>query len=162
MTELAEKADMAVRTYKEENGLEDSGTTMAACLIADNTLAAVNVGDSRIYLLHGGELKQLSKDHCYAPIGGRKGSLYQILGVQDDAYTLEPFTAIAGYVPGDTVLLCTDGISDVLSDAEIAQILSAGTSLGKKAASLAEAAEAKGSGDNMTVILFSEVPSDEI
>ena len=157
LTALAEKTDQAIREYKENNGLEDSGATMAVCLVAGNLLAAVNVGDSRIYRLRGDQLEQLSKDHCYAPIGGRKGSLYQVLGMPDDDYPLEPFVCQTDYTPGDMLILCTDGISDTLSDPEIMQILRAGQSLEEIVCSLTDAAEAAGASDNLTAVVFSEV-----
>jgi serine/threonine protein phosphatase PrpC len=140
------------------------GTTVAAVLCRDNRIAAANVGDSRVYHLRGGELKQLSVDDTMAGLMVSKGVIHpkcvpdhpmrsiltQAVGshAELDVHLREEEMAA-----GDTLLLCSDGLYSVLGAAAITQTLGAAASLEQRASELIEQALANNVSDNVSVIV---------
>jgi protein phosphatase len=140
------------------------GTTLVAAAIAGNRVVFVNVGDSRGYLLQGGKLRQVTKDHSYVqqlvdaglltPEQARhhpQGNIItQAIGieprVQADIFE-EPLQV------GDLVLLCSDGLVDMIDDAEIERVLLMETDLQRTVATLVQLANEAGGDDNITVVL---------
>jgi protein phosphatase len=144
------------------------GTTVTAALV-DASAAAVaigHVGDSRAYRLRDGELAQLTVDHSLvaelvqsgiltpeeAERHPQRSAITRALGteptVEVDAFTVES-------LPGDVFLLCSDGLSVMLGDEEVASVLSAaGGDVAQAAEDLVRAANARGGEDNITVVLF--------
>lgn len=140
------------------------GTTLVAALFNDDRLWIGHIGDSRAYRWRAGRLEQLSRDHS-------------LLQEQIDAGLLTPEEAVfsmnrnlvtraVGVEPeveleivghevrsGDTVLLCSDGLSDMLPDPAIAQVMRANDSLATTAHALIAAANAAGGRDNISVVL---------
>jgi protein phosphatase len=140
------------------------GTTLVTALFNDDRVWVGHIGDSRAYRLRGGKLEQLSRDHS-------------LLQEQIDAGLLTPEEAVysmnrnlvtraVGVEPevelevvghelrsGDIVLLCSDGLSDMLPDAAIAQVMRASDSLEGMAQALIAAANAAGGRDNISVVL---------
>lgn len=86
------------------------GTTLAAVVLEGNRLHAINAGDSRIYLYRGGRLEQLSQDHRSAT-PGHEHHLVRALGAEEE---VTPYYMVRDIVVGDRLLLCSDGLSDVL------------------------------------------------
>jgi len=141
------------------------GTTFSACCFDENNLYYAHVGDSRIYLLSHGELKQLTTDHTYVEEMIAKGlmteeeaehslnrhMLTRALGTE---YGIE---VDAGYTPlteGDVVLICSDGLTNMLTDEEIASILNGIVELETKADELVTRALQNGGHDNVTIVLL--------
>jgi protein phosphatase len=140
------------------------GTTLVAAAIAGNRVVFVNVGDSRGYLLQNGKLRQVTKDHSYVqqlvdaglltPEQARhhpQGNIItQAIGieprVQADIFE-EPLRV------GDLVLLCSDGLVDMIDDAEIERVLLMETDLQRTVATLVQLANEAGGDDNITVVL---------
>jgi protein phosphatase len=140
------------------------GTTVVAALFNEDRVWIGHIGDSRAYRLRGGKLEQLSRDHS-------------LLQEQIDAGLLTPEEAVysmnrnlvtraVGVEPqvelevvghelraGDTVLLCSDGLSDMLPDAAIAQVMRANDNLELAGQALIAAANAAGGRDNISVVL---------
>jgi protein phosphatase len=142
-----------------------TGATFAGVVDCGESFAVGHVGDSRAYLLRAskGRLAQLTADHTVAIDAHRRGAhrdaalllpdahnLTQAIGVRYAA-TLE--TGLRRWEPGDTVLLCTDGLSDHLDSESIANILFDGPDLGKAADRLVDRAIEVGGSDNATVVL---------
>jgi protein phosphatase len=141
------------------------GTTVTAAKITGDEISLGHVGDSRAYRMRDGELEQLTRDHSLVAELERSGQITpeaaehhpqrsiitRALGpepdVQVDTYTL------AGR-SGDVFLLCSDGLTSMISDDELASILRAATSLEEAADSLVRAANQSGGKDNITVVLF--------
>jgi protein phosphatase len=141
------------------------GTTLVATLFSTPNINVAHVGDSRAYRLRDGELALLTQDHTVAQEWVASGSLspqtarvsrYRNVltrAVGIDA-TVQPALLENTTVPGDLYLLCSDGLTDMLTDATIADLLMAHRSdLIRLADRLIEAANAAGGMDNITVVL---------
>jgi protein phosphatase len=143
-------------------GTARMGTTIVAALLqAPDTLWVANVGDSRGYLLHNGELRRLTKDHSlvaeYREAGmvtpGEASSFFS-RGIVTQALGVElrrASTARVEVKEGDTVLLCSDGLWDFVPDEKIALILRAEPDAYQKCQTLVGAALRAGGEDNITV-----------
>jgi PPM family protein phosphatase len=141
------------------------GTTLTAAKVTDDEISLGHVGDSRAYRMRDGELEQLTKDHSLVAELERSGQITaeaaehhpqrsiitRALGpepdVEVDTYTL------AGR-EGDLFLLCSDGLTSMISDEEIGSILRSAESLDAAADALVRAANQSGGKDNITVVLF--------
>jgi serine/threonine protein phosphatase PrpC len=139
------------------------GTTIAAVLVSDNNITVGNVGDSRVYLWRGGSLQQLTVDDTWIKAISERGDnidvskhplrnfLTQAAGSKG---TVDVHTAEAELAPGDMILLSSDGLHGLVSDAEIAASLAAGPSLQATATNLLQLAKGAGGQDNISVILL--------
>jgi PPM family protein phosphatase len=141
------------------------GTTLTLAKVHGDEVSLAHVGDSRAYRLRGGELEQLTRDHSLVAELERSGQITpeaaehhpqrsiitRALGpepdVEVDTYTL------AGR-EGDLFLICSDGLTSMISDDEVGSILRSAGSLEEAADELVRAANQSGGKDNITVILF--------
>lgn len=146
----------------EERDLAGMGTTMTLALLrSDGTLSLAHVGDSRCYLLRDGELLQLSTDHTVV------AELVALGHIKPEDVHTHPqrhlVTRTLGLGPvkadtleievadGDRLLLCSDGLTSMISDDEITQIVDAGDDAEATVWNLIEAANSAGGLDNVTV-----------
>lgn len=134
------------------------GTTAVLLSILNGKCYVCNVGDSRAYLLRGDVLYLISKDHTDAEslkkrgITGRKPRLTQYIGMPEEELTLLPFLAKGDLRGGDQFLLCSDGLTDMLSPDDIRRTMrTAATSVDCVSSLLRQALE-QGGRDNATVI----------
>lgn len=145
------EANQAICERSTELGLRSTGTTAAMLLFSQKPILC-NIGDSRVFRFRRGELEQLSVDHiCPAPFG-RKPPLSQSLGMPADEIRIEPYFLKSNYVNGDLYLICSDGLTDMLTNEEISGIL-AFEDVEKAATQLLDKALEKGGIDNTTIIL---------
>jgi protein phosphatase len=157
-------ANQAVYQLGQGQGQERMGSTVAAAVIRGNELIVGNVGDSRVYLLRGGGIQQLSQDHTWvaervaagdlteaeARAHPQRNILLRSLGAKPD---VQPFVAQPlQLAQGDRVLLCSDGLWEPVDDATIAQIVN-GHGPGAAARMLVNAANARGGHDNITALV---------
>lgn len=140
------------------------GTTLVVALFRDARLLVGHVGDSRAYRLRGGRLQQITRDHSLlqeqidaglitpeqAAFSANKNLVTRAVGVED---TVLLETHQHDVMPGDLYLLCSDGLSDMLDDGTIAQILQSQESLDATCRALIDAANDAGGKDNISVIL---------
>lgn len=140
------------------------GATVVAAWIEGPRLSLAHVGDSRAYLLRAGALEQLTADHSLVAEQVRQGLitpqqaesselqnvLTRALGPHEDIAIDSSETML---LPGDTLLLCTDGVTRMVSDEEIASILQTTTGAQAAAGSLVELANENGGIDNSTVVI---------
>ena len=153
LTGACENMNEAVCRYSRENCINSMGTTMALLSFSEKAIYACNLGDSRIYRHFQGKLRQISTDHV---IGGKmlgKAPLTQYLGFQEENMALEPSIVEIGYQTGNSYLICSDGVTDMLSDEEIREILGKNSTAEEKVEELLEMALAKGGRDNVTMVL---------
>lgn len=151
----------------EKNNGRRMGTTLAALYIEKDKAVCCNVGDSRVYRMHDGKLEQLSVDHNQisqlvamgvltreeARRNKKRHVLTQYLGIFEDEMIIKPaFSAEITLDDGDLFLLCSDGLTDMVTDEEILEILQDGRPE-KQADSLVERALEHGGRDNVTVIV---------
>jgi protein phosphatase len=148
---------------------EGMGATVVAAWLDDRRMSLVHVGDSRAYLLRGGSLEQLTADHSLVAEHVRRGTmtrqeaessqlqniLVRALGTQDQ---VEVDADEQMLLAGDTVLLCSDGLTHMASDPEIASVLVTVEPSQAAADRLVELANANGGNDNVTVIVIRPLP----
>lgn len=131
------------------------GTTVAALYFSSRYVYVCNVGDSRAYRLRSGEFMQLSRDHVSArPMPpGRKAPLTQHLGIDPEEMLIEPYIAKGEVKKGDWYLLCSDGLTDMLDNFTICDIMIKNPDADICAQALIRAALEKGGRDNITAII---------
>ncbi len=141
------------------------GTTLVVAHVRGNELRIGHVGDSRAYRWRDGKLEQITRDHSLlqeqidaglitpeqAAGSANKNLVTRAVGVEETV-TLE--THLHELLPADTVLMCSDGLSDMLSDAAMARLLQANESLPAAGAALIAAANEAGGKDNISLILI--------
>lgn len=157
-----------LETAQQDPSLRGMGTTLTGATIDADHLAVMNVGDSRLYLIRGARIEQLTDDHSLVGEQERRGILTREearthprrhiltravgvdLPVQVDAYRAE-------IKPDDLFLLCSDGLYTMLDDEQILSIIRGieDKSLYKIGLSLVLKANLAGGMDNITVVLFS-------
>jgi protein phosphatase len=150
------------RTEHERAGM---GTTLTAVYVEDEVLAVAHVGDSRAYIFRDGKLARLTQDHSLVEELVRQGKLTQAqaaehpqrsiitraLGIEGD---VEVDTWTYPLRAGDVVLLCSDGLTSMIDEHRIAEILAGEHSLESAGDKLIDAANDAGGRDNITVVLF--------
>jgi protein phosphatase len=149
------------------------GTTLAMAVVAGDKIRTYAIGDSRIYLLKKGKLRQLSMDHTIAEqkislglltreearVHRDRHKLTNCIGVFEDE-----FEAAADILPPQPatekcrMLICSDGLTDMVSDDRIRKIMLSSRGAAKAGESLVEAALEGGGADNVTCIVFDVVP----
>ena len=154
---LDEANDSVVSASHEDASKRGMGTTAVIARISDDErlLTLAHVGDSRAYVLRDGELKQATRDHVMENMFGR--TLTQAIGASDG---IEPEAAEIPLEPGDRILLCTDGLTDMLDDDEIAAVLSSDRTPDECCDELVDQALAKGGHDNVTLIVIDPKPEE--
>ncbi|NJL86245.1 MAG: serine/threonine-protein phosphatase [Leptolyngbyaceae cyanobacterium SM1_1_3] len=143
----------------------DMGTTAVALMFREQQLWCAHVGDSRLYRLRGATLEQITEDHTWVARAIREGELTleqskshpwrhvlsQCLGREDlNHISLKPVTMQVS----DRYLLCSDGLTEELSDPMIAHQLKSIRACEAAASALVEAAKARGGRDNITVVVL--------
>jgi PPM family protein phosphatase len=141
------------------------GTTLTAAKITGDQVSLGHVGDSRAYLLRNHELEQLTRDHSLVAELERSGQITpeaaehhpqrsiitRALGPEPDV-EVDTYT-IAGR-DGDLFMICSDGLTSMISDDEVSSILRSAAGLDDAAEALVRAANQSGGRDNITVVLF--------
>jgi serine/threonine protein phosphatase PrpC len=139
------------------------GTTAVAVRVEDDLLHVCHCGDSRLYLLRGGRLSQMTRDHSLVNLYKDKPELVGQMGpaasnVIVRAIGLEEKVEIDHRVvaleDGDVFLLCCDGLTDLVEDWMIREILTSGETLEVMSENLIRAANLNGGTDNITVVLI--------
>lgn len=159
------EANIAIhRKAREDESFAGMGTTMTVLKLMNARAFIAHVGDSRAYLLRGGELQRLTSDHTLVAELVRNGGitesealvhpqrhfLTRALGTE---IQVEPEIVETGTMPGDIFVLCTDGLSGMLGDAEIAETLRTGHGAQNMAQELVRRACEAGGSDNVSVIV---------
>ena len=146
------------------------GSTLVAAAIRANDVYVANVGDARCYRLRDGKLKQLSKDHSWVAEQVTAGVLKptEIKGhplrsavtraIGQAQASSEPDVSQHEWKEHDRLLLCSDGLWDMLSDEKILALLSSEPNPKEAADALVKAANDEGGQDNITVIVVGELP----
>ena len=148
---------------EKDNRLEGMGTTLVAATIMDHVLYFANVGDSRLYLINK-EIRQLSKDHSMVEemvrLGGLteeeakhhpdKNIITRAIGVKQK---VEPDFFEYRLKGGDIILMCSDGLTNMVDDDEIFQIVKSARDIVEAVESLIQRANENGGSDNIGVVL---------
>lgn len=152
---LANQMDAAVNRVQEEMHTERMGSTVVGLYFSGRYVYVCNVGDSRAYRLRDGEFLQLSVDHVEKRPGreNRKEPLTQYLGFGSEEIQLDPYIAKGEIRRDDVYLLCSDGLTDMLSNFEITEILMKNADPEACVKELIDAALEHGGRDNITAIV---------
>src|SRR5262249_9869366 len=159
-----------IDVYLREQGelipvLRGMGTTLTLAIISGLDLIVVHLGDSRAYLLRGGRLRQLTRDHTVAQsmvdegtltpeeaaIHRSRHALTSALGAGEERG--DPQVQHLPLADGDQILLCTDGLTEMVDDATISEILCKSASADEACQKLVEQALQNGGKDNVTAVL---------
>jgi PPM family protein phosphatase len=141
------------------------GTTVTAAYLDEDAVVLAHVGDSRGYLLRDGELSRLTEDHSLVEELLRGGKLTEEEALEHPqrsvitrALGIEPIVEIDTWTyplrPGDIVLLCSDGLTSMISEQQVQEVLVSAPDLATAADRLIDAANEAGGRDNITVLLF--------
>lgn len=170
------RANEAVCREMERLGGGRMGSTLTALYVDDGQALCCNIGDSRCYLLRDGTLTKLSTDHNEAARMVELGvltpeqaarhrsrhELTQHLGIPAEEMVIEPsFSQPVALRSGDVFLLCSDGLTDMAAETDIAQCLSGNGTPEEKAAELVHMALAGGGRDNVTVLVAQAAEEEE-
>lgn len=153
LNEICESMNQAICDYGRTNKINSMGTTAALLAFAEDAVYSCNLGDSRIYKSDREKFYQISQDHVLGHSLFGKAPLTQYLGMEEENLQLEPSISRQEIKIGDRFLLCSDGITNMLSDGEIADILSRDIPVAKTVEILVDRALKKGGRDNITVVL---------
>lgn len=154
--------DRLAEMVEQDSELEGTSTTLTAALFDGSSLAFAHVGDSRAYLLRDGTLRQLTTDHTFVQTLIDEGRITEeesrvhphrniILKAVDGVHDSDPDLFAVDLQAGDRVMLCSDGCSGVLDEADIVDHLGSGT-VDSAALDLVRASLDAGSTDNVTVV----------
>ena len=163
--------DDALANAADDNpSLTGMGTTLSALFLRGNAIALLHVGDSRIYRLRGNTFEQISRDHTIIQELLDQGSITEAdIATHPQRSVLtqvlmgdgrsQPSLIIVDVKSDDRYLLCSDGLSGVLSDKEIKAIIK-GKARGAAVDALIDAAYVQGAPDNVTVVLADLLEND--
>lgn len=149
---------------KESVDYEGMGTTLVVATFCKGALYIANVGDSRLYLVNN-EIQQITRDHSLveemismgeidrknARNHSKKNIITRAIGVESEV--VADFFEIE-YQKGDIILMCSDGLSNMIDDVDIKNIINEGTELSEITDRLMEVANNNGGKDNISVILI--------
>lgn len=163
--EAVDAANRAVYSESQEHEeYEGMGTTLVACTMQEDTLYVANIGDSRLYLLRDDDIMQITEDHSLveemvkqgniteseARVHPQKNIITRAVGidqsVQADFFELEIY-------PDDIIMLCSDGLSNMIEDEDMEYIVKHSESLQDAGETLVARANENGGSDNITVVL---------
>lgn len=148
---------------KEDESLEEMGTTLEICLIYNNKVFIAHIGDSRVYRIRKNFMRKLTTDHSYveklvkdgtitreqAYTHPKKNMLMQALGCE---LKIEPEIMVKGFLKDDILLICSDGLTNMVSENEIYGIIR--TNIEKANEVLISRANENGGLDNVSVIII--------
>ncbi len=145
--------------------LEGMGTTVVAAACDGRKLSVANVGDSRLYVVGSHEIRQITRDHSWVEEMVRRGGLgREEARNHPDKNIITRAVGAENYVKidffsvelkeGDMILMCTDGLTNMLEDEEIRMILNGARDIVEKAEELVRRANENGGKDNISVVLI--------
>lgn len=163
-------ANSAVHSAAQQNAAYSGmGATVVAVLLSDERAIIAHVGDSRAYRLRNGHLEQLTRDHSFVAEQVEQGLLSKQEAAQSNLQNVLLRAVGADvevqveateelFADGDTLLLCSDGLTKEVSDAEIARTLALSDDPQEAAERLIEMANDAGGSDNITVVVLCNAP----
>jgi serine/threonine protein phosphatase PrpC len=141
------------------------GTTLAAAVLRGHEVTVANVGDSRMYLIRSGQATQISQDHTWVAerlqagiLTTEEARIHPQRNVVTRSLGTQPYVQVDIFRPqpvglGDVLLLCTDGLSEMVRDAEIAAIVSQSRKSTTAVQQLVRMARRRGAPDNVTALM---------
>ena len=179
---VADASDAIAAHSSSDENLKGMGSTCATAWIIGDRLHTASVGDSRIYLIRGGRIQQLTVDHTWIQEAIEKGVLtpeaarehpnvhvirrylgspvppepdFRMKLFNDESDQHAENNQGMQLQPGDAILLCSDGLTDLVWNDEILEMVRAKPNLKEAAGALIDLANSRGGHDNITIILIS-------
>lgn len=152
LSQFCHKANNDICDYATLHEVSTMGTTAAMLAFTEKEVALCNIGDSKIFRLCNGTLEQISMDHVAVAAFGVKPPLSQNLGIPPNELVIDPYLARGPYNDGDIYLICSDGLTDMVSVDGITEVL-VSAPIEASITQLLEKALANGGKDNTTIIL---------
>lgn len=152
LSQFCQKANLDICDYATLHEISSMGTTAAMLVFTEKEVALCNIGDTKIFRLCDRRLEQISMDHVAVAAFGVKPPLSQNLGIPPNELVIEPYLAHGPYNDGDVYLICSDGLTDMVTVEEITEVLNS-NSIETAATALLDKALAAGGKDNTTIIL---------
>ena len=163
LADAIQAANQAVYDHRDEVGT-NMGTTLVSAIVIGDVATVANVGDSRAYLANDQGIRQITTDHSLverlvalgqitpgeARVHPQRNVIYRTIGDKEEAeidFFVQPLNS------GDSLLLCSDGLSGKVEDAEIWRLVKRSRSPQEACEQLVQAANDRGGGDNITVII---------
>jgi len=138
--------------YQAKNHIRTMGTTAAILMCGTDSIYVCNVGDSRIYQYSGKTITKITQDHVEQGEMNKKTPLTQNLGISEEEFIIEPYVAKGEYRNGDCLLICSDGLTDMVSDKQITDVFKEKMSMSETAEKLMDMSLSNGGVDNITII----------
>lgn len=163
---------VVVEQTRGEPGLESMGTTVVLLLIRDRHALLAHLGDSRAYLLRAGELRLLTRDHNIVQLllergeiaaeevadHPSRGQITRFIGMEEEPL---PEVCLVDVQDADRLLLCTDGLTNMLPDREVLNLLIREKSAAEACRRLVSSANAAGGIDNISAIVIDLMEEQE-
>jgi PPM family protein phosphatase len=164
-TRVREANHQIYERSRADRGRAGMGTTLTAAYVDDAHVAIAHVGDSRAYLFRDGTLQRLTQDHSLVDELVRRGKLTEEQAAEHPQRSIitralgpEPDVEVDTWTyparPGDVILLCSDGLTSMISEERVKEVLAAHENLDAAADALINEANEAGGRDNITVVLF--------
>ncbi len=166
LAELVRRANGRIHALsREDEARAGMGTTITAAHVGEHDVSVAHVGDSRAYRLRDGALERLTEDHSLVEEMRRRGQLtaeeadeHPQRSIITRALGPEPDVVVDTHTwkaqAGDVFLLCSDGLTSMVGEGRLAEVLRGARSLEEAGRELVRAANAAGGADNITVVLF--------
>ena len=153
-----------ISAAESDRKLRGMGAMLVAAIFYHDHFITANIGDSRLYLVSGGEIRQVTFDHSYVQELVRRGFLTAeearthprknvITRCMGSEASFEPDVFYTRWNPRDLVILCSDGLCDALTEAEMLALVNEASDLDTLCRTLAKTAYDKGSADNISLVL---------
>ena len=147
------KTNEDICQYTQQSGISSMGTTAAMLAFGEESITLCNIGDSKVLRFSKDGPQQLSFDHVAVCPFGKKPPLSQNLGIPSSEMIIDPYFARGTYRDGDYYLICSDGLTDMLSPETIQKILFSATDPEAAALEMLRLSLHNGGKDNVTFIL---------
>jgi PPM family protein phosphatase len=166
LRQVVERANQRIHDFAQRDATRSGmGTTLTAALVGEDEISFAHVGDSRAYVFRDGELRRLTHDHSLVEELRRQGRLTEAQAEEHPQRSIitralgpEPEVEVDTQTrparPGDVYLLCSDGLTTMIPDRRIAQVLREAPSLDAAVNRLVQEANEQGGRDNITVVAF--------
>lgn len=173
LTKYVKDANQKILKLSNQEKYQGLGTTAVIAHFFKNKLSILSIGDSRIYQLYDKKLMQLSEDHSFVwdlfregliskeemRIHPRSNIVTSALGVDEE---IKIFSSEILFDENSLFLLCSDGLTDMIPENEIEDILNQNGDISKKGKDLVDLANLKGGKDNITIILIKPEKNNSI
>ena len=161
---LSRANDQLIERVEDDPALAGMGTTVCGFVLSGHRLAVVNIGDSRAYLVRSGRLHRVTRDHSWVQTLVDEGKISEdealehphknlVLKVLNGSTQHEPDLGWLDIQAGDRLMICSDGLCGLVTDAAMAPVLAAGNARTHTIDALVDLAHAAGGYDNITIVL---------